>query len=75
MKLYSNQNSKPFFFINHAIMEKNNHKKMYVGTHVKDYNDSNDHQYPNHVDIVHENMHENTSAGYVDINEKYCNNW
>lgn len=74
MRLYLNQNTKPFFFINHAIMEKNNHKKMHVG-HVKDYNDSDDYQYPHHVDITHENKHEDTWAGYVDINETYCNNW
>lgn len=74
MRLYSNQNSKPFIFINQAIMEKNNRKKMYA-THIRDYCDSNDYEYPHHIDITHENMHENTWAGYVDINEKTCNNY
>ena len=72
MRLLSNNCPNSHFFIINAIQQKRN-SIMYLGTHEKDYDESvNGGIY--HTDVVHENMHEETWAGYVDINKLYTDN-
>ena len=72
MRLSSNNRLNSYSFIMNAIHQKRN-SGMYLGTHETDYDESvNGGIY--HTDVVHENMHEETFAGYVDIDKLYTNN-
>lgn len=75
MQLNYNPHSNPFIFIRNAIMEKNSRKKMHLGTHDTDYDDYRQNGGIWHTDVVHEDRHEDTWAGYVDINKKYEYNY
>lgn len=74
MRLSSNNHSNSHLFIMDAIQRKRN-SKMYLGTHETDYDESDLKGGIYHTDIVHEDKHEDTWAGYVDINKVYENNY
>lgn len=70
MRLLSGNCSNPHLFIMNAIQQKRN-SKMYLGTHESDYDEYQDDGRLYHDDVVHEDKHEDTPFGYVDISEWY----
>ena len=73
MRLSSNNRLNSHLFIMNAIQQKRNNR-MYLGTHDKDHDNSHNGGIY-HTDEVHEDMHEEGWAGYVDIDKVYSNNY